>query len=219
MKSTRLITVTIVVISIYLAYVLSDNYLLDPQAKQFLALKTGLDKPLNLPVWLNVMYVHVGFATLAVSTGVINFIQSIRVRWPRFHRANGYLYVISVMLVVLTSGYMAPYATGGKAVSIAFNMMNIVWPAFTVLSLIRIRRKDIPGHRRWMIRSYMFCFNNIFVHAMTYVIQESFRLPYETSYSAGVYAAFALNLLTAELILRLYFPKPRTNKTSIPPSP
>jgi len=44
----------------------------------------------------------------------------IRVQRRTFHRINGYVYLISVLIVVITSGYMAPYATGGKAVCIAF---------------------------------------------------------------------------------------------------
>lgn len=205
MKSSRLPVLILVLISLYLVYVLADNYLLDPKAEHFLSLKSGLDRALNLPVWLNVMYVHVAFAVIATATGALNFSNLLRTKYRRLHRANGYIYVISVMLVVLTSGYMAPYSTGGKPVSVAFNMMNIVWPAFTVIALMRIRKKDIDGHRRSMVRSYIFCFTNLFVHAMTFFAEQGFHLPYETSYTFGVFSAFALNLLIAEIIIALFF--------------
>lgn len=206
MKSKPLFAVATIIVSLYLAFVLADNYLIDPKAERFLALKTGAERALNLPVWLNVMYAHVAFATLATAAGAVNFSKTIRARHKTFHRVNGYVYIVSVMLVVLSSGYMAPYSTGGKPVSVAFNMMNIIWPAFTFMSLIRVLKKDIPGHLRWMVRSYVFCFNNFFVHAMTFVVEQGLRLPHETSYSAGVYAAFALNLLLGEIIIRFVFP-------------
>ncbi|MDI5791052.1 DUF2306 domain-containing protein [Bacillus licheniformis] len=61
------------------------------------------------------------------------------------------------MVVTLSSGYMAPHSTGGRAVSIAFNMVNMYWPAATVISVIKARRNQFTKHRNWMIRSYLFC--------------------------------------------------------------
>lgn len=218
MKSKPLLAVATILLTLYLAFVLADNYLIDPNAEQFLALKTGVDRALNLSVWLNVMYVHVAFAALATVSGAVNFSKTLRVRYKKFHRVNGYLYIIAVMLVVLSSGYMAPYSTGGKPVSVAFNMMNIVWPAFTFMSLIRVLKRDIPGHLRWMVRSYVFCFNNFFVHAATFIVEHGIGIPHETSYSVGVYAAFALNILVAEIVIRFLFPSSEQAKTSAVPS-
>lgn len=214
MKTSRLFAFLLVTISFYLLYVLVDNYVLDPKAEQFLALKTGIDRVLNLPVWLNVMYVHVAFATIATATGAMNFSKYLRNRFRGFHRVNGYVYVVSVMLVVLTSGYMAPYSTGGKPVSVAYNMMNIVWPAFTVIAIMRIKKKDVVGHLRSMVRSYVFCFTNVFVHTMTFLAEQGLRLPHETSYTFGVFSAFALNLLIAELIIAIFYAPSRVANTS-----
>jgi uncharacterized membrane protein YozB (DUF420 family) len=111
---------------------------------------------------------------------------------------NGYAYVVSVVVVV-TSGYMAPYATGGKPNSMAFNLM---WPAMTIAAIVRIKKKRVDKHRKWMIRSYAFCFTNMFIHAITFVVHEGLNMEYPASYTVGVYGSIVLLLLLAEIVIR-----------------
>lgn len=68
---------------LFIVYALVKNYWLDPQASEFLSHKTGLKRELQLPIWLNVMYVHVAFACLAMASGLVNFSNRI------FERAAG----------------------------------------------------------------------------------------------------------------------------------
>ncbi|WP_238404414.1 DUF2306 domain-containing protein [Paenibacillus paridis] len=183
-------------------YALAKNFMIDPEAEGFLSYKTGLKRELNLPVWLNVMYVHVGFACLAMASGLLNF-STINVQNSRkLHRINGYVYVVSVLLVVLTSGYMAPYATGGKVSSMGFNLLNIIWPMITMMALVQIRKKRMISHWNWMIRSYAFCFTNMLIHMITFISERIFGLGYADSYTIGIYAALALLLLIPEVVIR-----------------
>lgn len=59
--------------ALFIIYSLVKNYWLDPGAAEFLSHKTGLKRELNLPVWLNVMYIHVAFACIAMAAGLLNF--------------------------------------------------------------------------------------------------------------------------------------------------
>ncbi|MDF2657977.1 MAG: hypothetical protein K0Q94_768 [Paenibacillus sp.] len=186
----------------FILYALIYNYMIDPRAEQFLSYKTGLKRELHLPVWLNVMYVHVAFACIAMASGLLNFSNRLLEKKRNLHRMNGYVYVLSVFLVVLTSGYMAPYATGGKLSSMGFNALNIIWPLITITALVHIRKKRIVRHRNWMIRSYAFCFTNLAIHLLTFVGQQGFGLDYVTSYTCGVYGSIVLLLLIPELINR-----------------
>lgn len=99
---------------LFILHALVKNYWIDPDASGFLSHKSGLKRELNLPVWLNVMYVHVAFACVAMASGLINFSNRIFERSRRSHRINGYVYIVSVLLVVLTSGYMAPTRQAAK---------------------------------------------------------------------------------------------------------
>lgn len=204
MKKRNTLYVTLCCIAIiFIVYALVDNLILDPEAKAFLARKTGLRRELNLPAWLNVMHVHVAFACIAMAAGLLNFSKRIFEKSRRFHRLNGYLYIVSVLLVVLTSGYMAPYATGGKISSMGFNALNIIWLLVTATALVQIKKKRISRHRNWMIRSYAFCFTNMSIHLATFLFHEGFGFRYTTSYTIGVYVSIALLLVIPNVVIRM----------------
>lgn len=186
----------------FILYALTENYLIDPGAETFLSHKTGLKRELNLPVWLNVMYVHVAFACIAMAAGLLNFSNRILEQSRKFHRINGYVYLVSVLLVVITSGYMAPYATGGKISSIGFNALNIIWLFITLMALVQIKKKRILRHRNWMIRSYAFCFTNLLIHLITSLFHHGFGLVYATSYIIGVYGSIVLLLVIPNIVIR-----------------
>ncbi|QHW32029.1 DUF2306 domain-containing protein [Paenibacillus rhizovicinus] len=198
----------LVIAAFFMVHVMYANLIADPEASNFLGHKNNPAHLVNLPVWLGVMRVHLGFACLAMLSGAVNFSPWVRRHYRRFHRRNGYAYLVSVLVVSITSGYMAPYATGGKPVSIAFNMLNVLWPAFTVLAINSIRKKRILQHQRWMVRSYAFCFTNMAVHLLAYAFRHWAGMSYQAGYTAAIYGAIVLLLLLAELVIRIFFRKP-----------
>lgn len=191
---------------LFILYALLKNYIIDPEAAGFLSHKTGHKRQLNLPLWLNVMYIHIAFACMAMASGLLNFSKRIFEKSRKFHRINGYIYVVSVLIVVVTSGYMAPYATGGKIASMAFNAINIIWPFITIRALILIKKKRIIQHRNWMIRSYAFCFTNLLIHLITFLCHQGFGFVYATSYTIGVYGSIVLLLVIPGIIIRMIGP-------------
>jgi uncharacterized membrane protein len=154
--------------------------------------------------------IHVAAACLAMVAGALNFSVRLRRHNRKLHRATGYVYIAAVLAVCATSGYMAPHATGGRAVSSAFNLMNLVWLAFTAIAFVQIRRKRIAKHREWMIRSYLFCFTNLSIHLLQSVFHGMIGLEYKTGYAISVFGSIALLLLIAEAVVRL--------RPAVPPS-
>ncbi|MNC24832.1 hypothetical protein D3C76_45400 [compost metagenome] len=187
---------------LFIVYAVVRNVMIDPGAEGFLSQKTGLKRELNLPVWLTVMHVHVAFACMAMAAGLLNFSNRIFAKSRRFHRINGYVYLVSVLVVVLTSGYMAPYATGGKMNSMGFNALNLIWLFITIMALVQIKKKRILQHRNWMIRSYAFCFTNMLIHLITSLCHQGFGLIYAVSYTIGVYGSIVLLLVIPNVIIR-----------------
>jgi len=187
---------------LFILYALVQNYILDPEASAFLEHKAGTVREPNVPVWLKVMDVHVAFACIAMATGLLNFSNRIYGKSRRFHRVNGYVYLVSVLVVVATSGYMAPYATGGRIGSMGFNLMNLLWPFFTVMAIIQIRKKRAASHRNWMIRSYAFCFTNLLIHLITALLHRGVGVGYAVSYTIAIYGTIALLLLVSQLVIR-----------------
>ncbi|QXE03492.1 DUF2306 domain-containing protein [Terribacillus sp. DMT04] len=184
----------------YIAYTFADNYIFDHRASFFLEQKLDLHDSFHLPIWLDVMYIHVFVACLATLSGAVNFSRGLAWHQRKFHRINGYVYAISVMLVSLTSGYLAPYATGGKLVSIPFNMVNLFWPIMIIAAIVHARKGKLEKHQNWMIRSYLFCFTNLFIHLISDVLYK-LGMDYTLSYTIGVYGSIVLNLMIAEGII------------------
>lgn len=204
----RLYQLMLIVSILFIIFVLYKNFIHDPQAIDFLNHKVGLSRPLPIPLWLNIMYIHVVVACIAMVSGAINFSNRVMSKYRKFHRLNGYVYVITVLLVVLTSGYMAPYSTGGKLNSIAFNTLNIIWPAMTLIALIQIKKKQINPHRKWMVRSYAFCFTNMFIHIFTFILHDGLGISYSTSYTISIYTTIPLLYLIAEFVIRRIYKIP-----------
>ncbi|MFF2090720.1 DUF2306 domain-containing protein [Paenibacillus sp. NPDC058174] len=195
-------TVIAWITSLIILYALVNNYLIDPEAKAFLSHKIGLKRELIVPVWLKVMHVHVAFACIAMAAGLLNFSNRIFEKSRKFHRINGYIYFMSVLLVVLTSGYMAPYATGGKISSMGFNALNIIWLFVTITALVQIKRRRIVQHRNWMLRSYAFCFTNMLIHLITTLCHQGFGMDYAASYTISIYGSIGLLLIVPSFIIK-----------------
>lgn len=205
-KRRRLYGLIACVSILFILYTLIQQLVIDPGAEQFLSHKAGLERELHLSAWLTVMRVHVFFACIAMAAGLINFSNLLFEKYRKLHRRNGYIYLLSVLLVVLTSGYMAPYATGGRAASMGFNALNLIWMVITITALVQIKKKRIAEHRRWMIRSYAFCFTNLSIHLFTFVLDRVFGVAYTESYAAAVYGSIALLLAIPEILFRLIPP-------------
>ena len=204
MKNRKLLYKLLACISIlFILYTLVDNFISDPGATGFLSQKIGLKRELNRSAWLTVMRVHVVFACIAMAAGLLNFSRRIFEKSRKFHRINGYVYLLSVLVVVITSGYMAPYATGGKMSSIGFNALNLIWLFITIMAFIQIKKKRILQHRNWMIRSYAFCFTNMSIHLITALLHQGFGLVYVTSYTVGVYGSIVLLLFISSIVIKI----------------
>ncbi|KRF08116.1 hypothetical protein ASG89_16955 [Paenibacillus sp. Soil766] len=207
-KKAYLLMLSITVI--FIVYVLYTNFVQDPQATAFLSHKATLKRVLHTEIWLKVMNIHVIFACMAMISGAVNFSTAILKKYRKFHRMNGYFYLLSVLIVDVTSGYMAPYATGGKASSMGFNLMNIVWLVLTIIAIVKIKNKQVNQHRKWMTRSYAFVFTNLTIHAITSLLHDGVGLAYTTSYTIAVYGSIICLIAAAEIVIRTVFRKSST---------
>ncbi|GLX68803.1 DUF2306 domain-containing protein [Paenibacillus glycanilyticus] len=198
-KKSKLYVTALVVSIVFIGYTTYSNFIYDPEASRFLSHKTGLK---HVSLWLSIRNVHILAACAAMIAGLVNFSKRIRQSRPKLHRIIGYGYVAAVAIVDLTSGYMAPSSTGGKASSIAFNFINLIWLIITVIAVVKIRKKQVIQHRKWMIRSYVFVFTNMFIHLITAAFHQGFGLDYTISYTISVYCSIVLLLALAEVVIR-----------------
>ena len=173
----------------------------DPHASFFLGQKPEDVNQVTRSVWLKVLYIHITFACIATIAGALNFTYKAYATLRKHHKKIGYVYFASLLIVDLTSGYMAVYATGGKWSSVPFNLLNIYWIAATVLAIFHIRKNNQEKHRNWMIRSYVFCFVNFVIHIFTYLLYQLLQIDYTLSYTLSVYLSLIALLAISELLI------------------
>jgi hypothetical protein len=120
-------------------------------------------------------YTHITAGALCIGTALVQFSRYILKKSKAIHRISGRIYVFVVLFLGAPTGlYMAFFAKGSFWERSLFMFMAAWWFATTLNGLNTVLKKNIVGHKMWMIRSYSM--------AMTAV---TFRLYYILFYLAG----------------------------------
>ena len=148
-----------------------------------------------------VFVVHALSGGAALISGPLQFNGRLR-RWRRnAHRVIGRVYVGAILISSVTALLLTTTFDVSLATKIALGMIALLWPATTVIALLRILDGDVTRHREWMVRSFsltlFFVTFSIWVPGL-----EATALPDSISYPLGVFLSWSLNLLVAELWIR-----------------
>ena len=150
--------------------------------------------------------VHIIGASLYAILGAFQFTNSIRRRWPVWHRWAGRLLVVCGLLVGasglwMTLFYQLPAGDGAflNAQRLLFGSAMIV---SIVLAYVTIRRGNVKQHRAWMMRAYAI---GIAAGTQALVLMAGELIagkPNELSRALLMGAAWVTNLAVAEWIIR-----------------
>ena len=104
-----------------------------------------------------VVSLHLAFATVVMIGGALQLVPVLRRRWPAFHRWNGRVFLVSV-LVMSVGGLIMVWTRGtvgdlSQHVAISINAVLIIWFAGMALRNALARRFDV--HRRWALRLFL----------------------------------------------------------------
>ena len=106
---------------------------------------------------------NLAFAAHALGAGIValggalQLVPAVRARWPRFHRWNGRVFLLTVLGLAFSGYYLvwirqtSPTLT--DALSTTFNGALIV--GFALLAYRTARARDFVAHRRWAMRLYL----------------------------------------------------------------
>ncbi|MBL8095755.1 MAG: DUF2306 domain-containing protein [Anaerolineales bacterium] len=150
--------------------------------------------------------VHIVSSAVFAMLGAFQFVTGDRRRWLGWHRAAGWVSVISGLLVGLTGLWMTLfYARAANSGDLLFALRLVFGSGMIVsigLGLTTIRRRDVLGHRAWMIRAYA-----IGLGAATQVltgIAESLLVSQRDALSNALFmgTAWVINLAVAEWAIR-----------------
>jgi hypothetical protein len=105
-----------------------------------------------------VFLLHIVGGAVALLAGPWQLLPRLRARFPRLHRASGYVYVVAVALSGTAGFALATSAWPGPVTRVGFGALAVLWLATTALGLQRILAGDRAGHRAWMVRSFALAF-------------------------------------------------------------
>lgn len=105
--------------------------------------------------WLAAFYFHVVGASVCLVAGTPLMFPAWTRRHPAWHRWLGYVYLNAVLWMAAPSGLgLALVAKGGAWGTAGFALAGVLWWQTTWSGYLAIRRRDIPAHVCWMVRSY-----------------------------------------------------------------
>ncbi len=106
-----------------------------------------------------IVLTHAFASAFALAAGPLQFWARLRSVAPAVHRWIGRLYLCAGVLLGGISGlYMASHAYGGPVSRVGFGALAIAWLYTGLRAWLAIRARDVPAHRRWMVRNYALTF-------------------------------------------------------------
>lgn len=151
-------------------------------------------------IWKLFFFPHILLGTLALLIGAYQLTNKSR-RNRKLHMLLGRIYGLTIFVNVLVVPYISLYSTGGTPTTIAFLVLDIFWFFTTAVAIVHIRRKNVTGHREWMLRSYAVTFVFVTFRIFLLIIQLSTHASMSVSFPLAVYLAIMINLLITQVYL------------------
>ena len=157
---------------------------------------------IHLDYYRVAFFAHVYTSMLVLPAGLTQFSKWIRRKHMGIHRVSGWIYTAVILLFTGPSGLiMAIYANGHLVSQIGFCILAVLWIFFTLMAIIRVRKKDVAGHRAFFIRSFALTLSAITLRAWKYVLVALFHPRPMDVYMIVAWLGWTLNLLIAEIII------------------
>ncbi|RXR05968.1 DUF2306 domain-containing protein [Pseudoxanthomonas composti] len=101
------------------------------------------------------LWCHLAGGSLGV---VLGLVQLITQRWPRalgVHRWCGRAYFAAMLVAVFGAAGLIATSPAPMSIRVAFSATMLAWLVTAGVGLVKILRRDVQAHRRWMLRAYV----------------------------------------------------------------
>lgn len=154
-------------------------------------------------LWYTFLFIHVFGSLASIIIGPFLFINTIRIKFLKWHRGFGLFYYLSIFFGSLSGIYLSFFATGGLPSTIGLLLLSILW-FYTALQAVRnIRQQNIQLHQQWMIRNYSLTFAAVSLRVWLAIIGNILGADqFPLSFALSVWLSWTLNFALAEFIIR-----------------
>lgn len=154
-------------------------------------------------------YLHIGFGGLALLLSPLQFVTRLRNRVPQMHRAVGRIVLGSIAVAGVGGLVLAPHSLAGWVGTAGFGLLALLWLGFAATAFRAIRRRDVAGHRRWVIRTFALTYAAVTLRLWLFVLVAAQTGPagvdaqvaFDRAYLVVPFLAWVPNLLVAERYL------------------
>ena len=175
-------------------------YFMNRSALPYLSLSEAHYGPYFWPRrWWLVMHIVGGMTALTV--GLVQLWLGLTNRTAALHRALGKVYVGVIAVGSIAGFYLALTIHGNPPYAAGLFFLCVAWVVTTSMAVFAIRRRDVPQHREWMMRSYVVTFAFVtFRFGVDALISQGMQ-PGEVQ-AIMAWACWALPLLLLEPLLQ-----------------
>jgi len=146
-------------------------------------------------------YIHIAAGALCIGTALIQFSRYIMKKSKAIHRISGKIYVAVVLFLGAPTGlYMAFFAKGSFWERCLFMFMAIWWFITTLNGLSTIHKKNVIGHKIWMMRSYSMAMTAV-TFRVYYILFYLLDWQLLENYQFSLWVSVIGNMLIAEWII------------------
>ncbi|MFD7308127.1 DUF2306 domain-containing protein [Promicromonospora sp. NPDC059942] len=112
--------------------------------------------PSTFPGHYVLLVSHIGFATVAMTTGLFQAWPWFRRKFRVAHRRLGRVYVFGgVLPASVLAGVIGAASPFGPMSAVSHVFLAVLWFSCTVAGIGAARRRRFDTHREWMVRSYV----------------------------------------------------------------
>jgi uncharacterized membrane protein len=148
------------------------------------------------------LFLHVAGGITALITGVVQLWLGLTNRVATLHRAFGKLYAGAIVVASIAGFYLALTIHGNPPYGSGLFFLCVAWVVTTSMGVITIRRRNLPQHRQWMMRSYAVTFAFV-VFRFGVDVLASQGLAIRDAQGVMAWASWAVPLLLLEPLFQL----------------
>ena len=153
------------------------------------------------PEYLYIFYSHVYSSIFVLLTGFFAIIRK-DFGMKSFHKINGKIYVLLLLLLAAPSGiYMGVFANGGWLSKISFVILGVLWWFSTYKAYQYIRKRQFKKHQQWMWRSFALTLSAIMLRLWKVIIVYLFAPAPMDVYQIVAWLGWVPNLILIEYLI------------------